>query len=260
MSTQAAFRAKGGRTSEDTGERRKKPAPNPTNPATKAKKQSSEHKGAGQKGSDTTKTPKIMPHESLAEFNRRVEATLRGGVSQAFKSAAAKKTAQENEAKALKAQRKKDAQAKSNGKKEDVPSNGDTGVSGAEVKKGVKRKHDVNDDALEFASAPGPRRLNDIAQAPPSLPKLKVSQDDAVSPWIGKGKGKSGLSVGQERLMEIERERVIKRYREMKAAKEEVKEKEREKDAAKRKMGGGKRGDGEVKVAKKAREYTSDEE
>lgn len=196
-----------------------------------------------------------MPHESLADFNRRVESTLRGGVSQAIKSAAQSKTAQTNAVKSAKEQRKLASKL--------PPSSTPSSTTNGNVeKKGVKRKHDASDAAIEFASVPGPRRLNDIAQAPPSLPKLKVARDETVSVWASKGKGKSGLSAGQERLMEVERERVIKRYREMKAAKEELREKERVEEAKVKAKGKGGvkskgKGGGEVKRVK---EYTSDDE
>ena len=209
-STQQSFRAKGGKTSEDTGERKKR-QPETVPPTLKKKKEETKKQD-----------PKIMPHETLADFNRRVESTLRGDVSRAIKSANSKKKTMENEAKKAKEQRKKPIP------EEPVP-------------KGVKRKHDVNDEPLEFASVPKPRRLNDIAQAPPSLPKLRVSKDEEKSVWSAKGK--------QERLMEIERERVIQKYREIKALKEEEKGRQREKEAKSGK-----------KVTETRREYLSDSE
>jgi hypothetical protein len=249
LSTQTAFRAKGGRTSEDTGERRKR-----TNAESGVSGQGGKEKpskpGKDASSATTMAKPKIMPHESLAEFNRRVEASLRGGVTQAIKSANAKKTAFENAKKKEKEERKR-AAAGGDQTEEDKASTTTTTTTTTTPR--GKRKHDVTDDALEFASAPGPRRLNDIAQAPPALPQLRVSGDkETKSAWTAKGKGKSGLSAGQERLMEQERERVIKRYREMKAAKEEVKDKERQAAEAKKL--------GKKPRIETAREYQSDSE
>ena len=275
MSTQAAFRAKGLRSSEDTGERKPKPKPTP------ASKSSSSNPGSSSKGSTSTSTssdktaklkpkakdmqnpstvpnppsakgsggggnkssiPSIMPHESLGEYNRRVESVMRSGVSQAIKSANKTKAEQEKAARLAKEERRKASMA---GKPDPLlassKSEGDNEKGSAAKSSGTKRKHDVTDAPLEFAEKSGPRRLNDIAQAPPSLPKLRVARDDDKgSMWTAKGKGRLGLSAGQERIMEEERERVIKQYREIKARKEAGREAERAKEEAARGKGKGK--------------------
>lgn len=253
MSTQAAFRAKGLKSSEDTGERKPKPKPAPS-ASTLTSKTSTSAGGSSKAGSGSSaekpikakpakdmqnpsstpapasasakggkaSIPSIMPHESLGEYNRRVESIMRAGVSQAIKSANKTKAEQEKQARLAKEERRRLAQT---GGKAGTDSKADTAPASG------KRKHDVSDAALEFAEKSGPRRLNDIAQAPPSLPTLRVARDDnQKSVWTAKGKERLGLSVGQERIMEEERERVIKQYREIKAKKEGAREAERAKE------------------------------
>ena len=248
MATQQNFRAKGGRSSEDTGERRPKKASaasskgdqsgagkvaEPTNQNSKGKgkgKASETENGEGKsKKGEKEKVPGIMPHESLAEYNRRIESILRPGVSAAIKSANHRKKDMEKEAQRAKEDRKRRA-------KEAEEAEGEAEEEGGAAAggKGKKRKHDVSDPALEFASAPTTRRLNDIAEAPPQLPTLRVAKEKdkkKASVWAAKGAGKSGLSPAQERILAEERERVIKRYREIKAGKEAEREKEREREA-----------------------------
>ncbi|WVQ94702.1 hypothetical protein IAU59_001782 [Kwoniella sp. CBS 9459] len=90
--------------------------------------------------------------------------------------------------------------------------------------------------AKEFASMPAPRRLNDVVQAPPQLPHLRRS---GTQPSSTKSKeayaavgnsGRNPLNAGQRRILEEERERVVKLYREMKEKKEAEREKEKEKE------------------------------
>lgn len=200
----------GRKNSEDTGERKSKLAG--------AAKQN----GQGKKAA----LPKIMPTETLAEFNRRLEAHMRPAVSAAIKDAAAIKAGQERAAWQEKKERKlaaKEAKAAKDAK--------EAGESA--VKAGKKRARDVEEEKdeekppapekpiKEFAAAPGPRRLNDVAMAPPVLPGLRRSTATTSRPGEGvfKPTGRTPLSAGQRRLLEEERERVIARYREMKEKK-----------------------------------------
>jgi hypothetical protein len=74
------------------------------------------------------------------------------------------------------------------------------------------------DSQKEFAehSSSAPRRLNDIAQAPPEFKKLPRGAT-AVNGGIGSGKREGVLSMAQKSMMEQEREKAITRYRELKA-------------------------------------------
>jgi hypothetical protein len=84
---------------------------------------------------------------------------------------------------------------------------------------------DSNDDRpKEFAitSSAAPRRLNDIAMAPPELKKLPRGATKHQSGGGGKTAKAAAagvLSMAQRVMMEAERENAIKRYREMKERK-----------------------------------------
>ena len=86
-------------------------------------------------------------------------------------------------------------------------------------------QHDNDDDRpKEFAitSSAAPRRLNDIAMAPPELKKLPRGATKDHSRGGGKAAKAAAagvLSMAQRVMMEAERENVIKRYREMKERK-----------------------------------------
>jgi hypothetical protein len=84
---------------------------------------------------------------------------------------------------------------------------------------------DDDDRPKEFAttSSAAPRRLNDVAMAPPELKKLPRG---AAKRSASGGKAKAGataaagvLSMAQRAMMEVERENAIRRYREMKERK-----------------------------------------
>ena len=86
-------------------------------------------------------------------------------------------------------------------------------------------RHNDDDRPKEFAttSSAAPRRLNDIAIAPPELKKLPRG---AAKRSLSGGKAKAGataaagvLSMAQRAMMEVERENAIRRYREMKERK-----------------------------------------
>jgi hypothetical protein len=70
----------------------------------------------------------------------------------------------------------------------------------------------------EFAkhSSSAPRQLNDVAQAPPEFKKLPRGAA-AIHGGIGSGHREGVLSMAQKSMMEHEREKVILRYRELKA-------------------------------------------
>ncbi|BEJ05652.1 hypothetical protein CcaverHIS641_0301740 [Cutaneotrichosporon cavernicola] len=181
---QAAFRASGRTTSEDTGERKR--SHEETNTPNKRRKEKEE-------------LPKIAPHESLGEYNRRVEALLRDGVSGAIKKAEAAKGA----AKSVAEEEKKARIAKAQGKKE------------AEKKEEGEVRFNKPEKAFKEVER---RRLNDIVQAPPSLPRLRMA--DKAQKKAGTKSERNPLNAGQRRIMEAERERVVALYRDMKAKKE----------------------------------------
>ena len=250
-SVQNAFRASGRTTSEDTGERKTKKrklkpagerrsAEQHGDPTTKKENKTrhdaqnglsgpikSEGNGKGkgkakdglhaerswgQAGSGGA-APRIMPHETLGEYNRRVEDLLRPGLTKAMKESKMR-SAQER----LK---------KGKGKEQ---ASGVTELAGRLAGKGGDESDEdvgIDEDASRnkkrkraFDELPTRKRLNDVAQAPPTLLHQRRAPAKAGSVWSAKGQGKSGLSAGQERILAEERERVVKRYREMKAEKE----------------------------------------
>lgn len=78
-------------------------------------------------------------------------------------------------------------------------------------------KHAGRPKEFVTTSSSAPRRLNDIAQAPPEfkkLPRGAVRQDDG---GVGSGKRDGVLSMAQKAMMVEEREKAILRYRELKA-------------------------------------------
>ena len=70
----------------------------------------------------------------------------------------------------------------------------------------------------EFATlnSAAPRRLNDVAQAPPELKKLPRGAGSAI------GKRDGVLSMAQKVMIEQEREKAILRYRELKASRRQT--------------------------------------
>ncbi|ORX36477.1 hypothetical protein BD324DRAFT_628997 [Kockovaella imperatae] len=220
---QSSFRASGRKTSEDTGERKgkkRKVTDGKTDEArtTKSQKPIKASKSNQNPGDDSNKVnmagpsvPRIMPHETLGDYNRRVESLLRPGVSKAIKAA------QQRQGKAAKGSKGKE-------KEGDHPTMQARGGEVEEKDNAAGPGQKQRKRKQEFDVAPVRKRVNDIAQAPPTLLHLKKGPDRPSSVWGAKGLGKSGLSAGQERILAEERERVVKRYREMKAQREAAKD------------------------------------
>jgi len=221
------FRASGRTSSEDTGERTKKRKLDDTKdkkePSTQKASTGAKPTHTSQKGEVKPKKegmPKIRDNESISDYNRRIESLLRPGVAKAIKSANSLKSSREKEAKQAK-QKRKEGQ----------------GIPEPEPEVEVKKRpgvHDVNDPAKEFRTVSS-RRLNDIVQAPPMLDHLrkgmgpggkKKGTGGETSAW--KATGRLPVNVGQERLLNQERERVVKAYREIKAEREKERAKVRE--------------------------------
>lgn len=255
------FRAAGRVTSEDTGDRPRpakkrrtgaddestsrqgNAAAGPSGSSLKTSHSTSDAKGKGRarsgadddaesaaKNSKSAKgkngaVPAIMPHETLAAYNRRVEAALRPGVTKAMKDARSVVGEQEAEAARLKERRIAKAQGR------EVSPDITTSSKKAAVQAGKNRVIGEDGELFTFedrevktfAQASQTKRVNDVAQAPPSLPKLKVAAKKGII--AGKGKTeRSPLNAGQKRLLDAERDRVIGLYREMKAKKEAERE------------------------------------
>ena len=77
---------------------------------------------------------------------------------------------------------------------------------------------------FEKLSTSAPKRLNDIVQAPPEIKQLPRKAKKLAAEGGQKGEGAKSLregvvSMAQKAMMEEERERVIRLYREMKKGK-----------------------------------------
>ncbi|ODN87124.1 hypothetical protein L198_07126 [Cryptococcus wingfieldii CBS 7118] len=230
---QTKFRASGRTNSEDTGERRGLPGTG---------------KGANVKGKGKEALPKIMPQETLGEYNRRIESLLRPAVSSAIKTAENQRQAEVADERRGKKERKRRARleklikegkvdkkvleefeksVKEKKRKREQGKGGDSESEEEEGERGGKKQKQQQQqkEQKEFKAATStsaPRRLNDIAQAPPSLPQLKRAGEKS-GVYGAVSSGKMPLNAGQKRIMEEERERVINLYREMKAKRQESK-------------------------------------
>ncbi|WWC59863.1 uncharacterized protein I303_102425 [Kwoniella dejecticola CBS 10117] len=229
-------------------------------------KEKEKEKGKEQEKAKAT-LPKILPNESLGEYNRRIEHILRPGVNKAIKDAASTKALEESQARREKKDRKRQARLEKLVKDGKVPKEVlDRFLREQKEKRdGKKRKRvgggnggDDEDEEDEYGEGEGvdgvvggekrrpikefkqmekPRRLNDIVQEPPQLPHLRKASTTTTTTTtprasttssrakerygaVGKDSGKIPLNAGQKRILEEERERVVRMYREMKASRE----------------------------------------
>ncbi|TCD65853.1 hypothetical protein EIP91_002159 [Steccherinum ochraceum] len=151
---------------------------------------------------------KIQPGESLGHFNRRVEDSLRGTVKVALHASAAHARKAKKETEELKQPTKSKLQKSSEVNDSDPDS--------------VPQASRTRPTEYTSSSTSAPRRLNDIVQAPPELKKLprgaKTKDNAAVKMDAGKSHSlRDGvLSMAQKAMLEEERERAVRLYREMK--------------------------------------------
>ncbi|KAG7444068.1 uncharacterized protein BT62DRAFT_981740 [Guyanagaster necrorhizus] len=150
----------------------------------------------------TAKISGILPGESLQHFNKRVENDMRPLVKNAVQSS----LANARKVRTTEMNAKKKAKAKHAEEAERSPS-----------PPPIPSKHADRPKEFQTISSSAPRRLNDIAQAPPEFTKLPRG---AVWPDETRNAGKKRdgvLSMAQKAMMEDERNKAIARYREMKA-------------------------------------------
>ncbi|KAI0690881.1 hypothetical protein C8T65DRAFT_671132 [Cerioporus squamosus] len=170
---------------------------------------------------------RIMPGESMAHFNRRVEDSMRHTVKEAMQSSSARMRQVRKEELAVsgKEKKKRAAEAEERTKTRNKTRNGDESDSDDDPSlRRAKLKEDRPKD-FEKVSSSAPKRLNDIVQAPPELKKLpRKAKKLATQGGAQKGEGTKSLSEGvrsmaQKAMLEEERERAIRLYREMKKSK-----------------------------------------
>ncbi|KAG6845938.1 hypothetical protein H0H93_015961, partial [Arthromyces matolae] len=149
----------------------------------------------------------IKPGESIQHFNRRVEDDMRTLVKSAVQSSNA---AIRNVAKTEKEARIAKHNAKNGVAKSSKPvDNPPPPVAPPADKHAHKAKEFLT------TSTSAPRRLNDIAQAPPEfkrLPRGAVTSEQGSA-----GKREGVISMAQKLMLEQEREKAIARYRELKS-------------------------------------------
>ncbi|KAG6826957.1 hypothetical protein H0H92_013770 [Tricholoma furcatifolium] len=160
-----------------------------------------------QKDSQTASKLTIKPGESIQHFNRRVEDDLRPLVKAAVQTSnAAVRNAYkaEKDEKLAKKKEKETDNEKKVFKIAHKPSSPPAPVD----------KHANKAKEFERNSTSAPRRLNDIAQAPPEFKRLPrgVSSESGLG-----GKRDGVLSMAQKQMMDKERENAIARYRELKS-------------------------------------------
>ncbi|KAF8073374.1 hypothetical protein FPV67DRAFT_1409842 [Lyophyllum atratum] len=178
----------------------------------KRRKVDEDGKSSKGKRRETQVTSKLMikPGESIQHFNRRVEDDMRPLVKSAVQS---------SNAVARSAQK---AEKEAKGKKSKPPKEGE-GEAAKSVRKTsptpavVVDKHANRAKEFQTHSSSAPRRLNDIAQAPPEFKKLPRGAAAASARVSGGGKREGVLSMAQKQMMEKEREDAITRYRELRA-------------------------------------------
>ncbi|KAI5821700.1 hypothetical protein K523DRAFT_422403 [Schizophyllum commune Tattone D] len=207
----------------------------------RAKKRSSEDDGSQGKAKrrkvdSSTSGMSIKPGESLTHFNKRVEDSMRGLVRSAVQTSnavarnALKKEAEEKKA----AKQDKKAKRKADDEDDDVKGSGDKDSKSSNGKspkvpkatdtksaQPTTDKHADRPKEFQQASTSAPRRLNDIAQAPPDLKKLPRGAEKAAGLSTKAGhtpKSDGVVSMAQKVMMEQEREKAIERYRLLRAS------------------------------------------
>ncbi|KAF8838484.1 hypothetical protein BDN67DRAFT_907291 [Paxillus ammoniavirescens] len=171
------------------------------------------HNEADRNVDGETKGLKIKPGETVAHFNKRVETTMMPLIKTALQqsSAQARKVwKEESSQEALKPDRnshnKSRHQPPETSKEVSVP------PPAACAGEGSVRRTFYTAKEFQVTSTSTPRRLNDIAQEPPEIKKIPRGAT--------KSDGTTGiLSMAQKAMMEEEREKAIKHYRELKARK-----------------------------------------
>ncbi|KAL0960488.1 hypothetical protein HGRIS_005529 [Hohenbuehelia grisea] len=179
-----------------------------------AGKTQSDKKG---KGKEKETELKILPGESIQHFNKRVEDNMRASVKSAMHSSkVVTRHAQRAELEAKKS--KKAAKPNPGNKRHTSPNGSDNSDVEAKSKpSATSAREPVKDFASRSTSAP--KRLNDIAQAPPEFKNLPRGARKQGNTLPGNSKADHVLSMAQKLMMEQERERVIQKYRELKAQK-----------------------------------------
>lgn len=161
------------------------------------------------------KTLEMLPYESLAAFNRRVEVALRPSIDSAIRGAKASSAKGKRE----KVQLKKDRAAALAAAELAKKAAAEEAAGGAKVKKApvdpfvppVKEK-----PIREFEVASQKKSITDVAMAPPTLAKARRGIDAGPSAHDTMPTGRMPVSDSLKKIMELEREKAVSMYRAMK--------------------------------------------
>ncbi|KAL5507411.1 hypothetical protein ACEPAH_6867 [Sanghuangporus vaninii] len=173
---------------------------------------------------------KIKPGESLRHFKQRVEDDMRPLIRSAMKS-----TMPLSKQKLKQSQKDVEQLANERGKSKRVLEHDDSDSEDAysHRRQGKRKDRSPSPDFLRVSSS-APKRLNDVVQAPPELrpaPRLrrlaenlqhKKAQGRLGSAIEDEQKDGGVITLQQKRMMELEREKAINRYRALKEAKQKV--------------------------------------
>ncbi|TFY66919.1 hypothetical protein EVG20_g4174 [Dentipellis fragilis] len=190
----------------DDFKKRKVQGDDQAGPAKKRRRPSTDIEGVT-KAKTKGKQIAIKPGETLAHFNRRVEEDMRPLVRSAVQTASAvERNARKMQGKDVSSARQPSGKEKKQKGRSESPDSSPP-----------PDKHRDRPKEFSNVSTSAPRRLNDIAMAPPDLKKLPRGAKNLKEGATKKSAGV--VSMAQKAMMEEERERVIKRYREMKEKK-----------------------------------------
>ncbi|KAF7357171.1 hypothetical protein MSAN_01311800 [Mycena sanguinolenta] len=172
---------------------------------------------AKQKGKGKEET-RIRPGETLAHFNKRIESDMRPLVRSAMQSSLATvRSARKSESSTAASPAAKSTAPRQTSSNSKSKAAADASIEESRDKP-PKDKHASRPKEFARTSTAAPRRLNDIAQAPPDLSaSLKRAKSNLKYNPNAK-KASAVLSPAQQLQMVAAREEAVKRYREMKAA------------------------------------------
>ncbi|EIW81587.1 hypothetical protein CONPUDRAFT_90444 [Coniophora puteana RWD-64-598 SS2] len=176
---------------------------------------------------------KLQPGETIAHFNKRVNQGMVSSIKSAIATSSAhtrkvNKTEQDEKLEKAAAKKKKKASPKDQAQGPDGDTSDPEGSSQkpkSSVPVPAPRQEMPRATEFQVALTSAPRRLNDIAQAPPTLTVGKLTKKKAAaaaavvqsSETEGAGLRSGVVSMAQKLRMEEERENAIRRYRELKA-------------------------------------------
>ncbi|KAH0832258.1 hypothetical protein J3R83DRAFT_13243 [Lanmaoa asiatica] len=169
------------------------------------------HDATGMKDDEKIAALRIKPSETVAQFDRRVENSMMPLIKTALRQSSAQarrvrreEAAEETLKRVKQADKARHSVLESPNNVSDPPL---TAAVNEEIAPPRKTKE------FQVVSTSAPRRLNDVAQEPPVIKKLScgATKNDAAPSGV--------LSIAQKAMMEEERNKVIRHYRELKARK-----------------------------------------